>query len=317
MINLNLNKKSIAKTLKNFLLVIAGTVTVAAGTSIFLFPFDLVSGGVAGISIVLEEIFNGVISQSIIASILNWVAFFAGFLVIGRDFAIKTLVSTIVYPPALAFFNFLVDARVFDGYFVLKESVHADIAYIVASVAGGALIGLGCALSFIGGGSTGGIDVVALIACKLFPKLRSSRVLFFNDATIIILGAFVIKDVVITLLGIVSAFIAAIIIDKLFPGGQRAFIANIITSQPDRISELVIKELHRTTSSISIVGGYSGEEKKMLMVTFSTREYNQLMNIVNSTDPYAFITVHSAHKIGGQGWTPDPTPQVKTEDVKK
>ena len=296
------NKKAFIKTLKNFLLVIIGTITVSAGTSIFLFQFHLVSGGVAGISTILEKITNGFVSQSVFASVLTWVAFLAGFMVIGRDFAIKTLVSTIVYPPALAFFNFLIEGKVFNGYFILQESAHADIAYIIAAVAGGSLVGLGCALSFLGGGSTGGIDVIALILCKLFPKLRSSRILFVTDATIILLGAFVIQDMVVTILGIFSAFISATIIDKLFPGGQRAFIANIITVVPEKMSELVINKLHRTTSSITITGGYSGEEKKMLMVTFSAREYANLLKIINEVDPSAFITVHSAHKIGGQGW---------------
>ena len=301
--NLELNKKNILKTAKNVLLVIAGTVMVAAGTSVFLFPFGLVSGGVAGISIILERLMNGIVSQSVIASILTWVAFLAGFSVIGRNFAIKTLISTIVYPPALALFNFLISAEAFNGYFTLNGGTHHDIAYIIASVAGGALIGLGCALSFIGGGSTGGIDVIALIICKLFPKFHSSRVLFLTDATIIVLGAFIIQDLVITVLGVCSAFISSTIIGKLFPGGQRAFIANIITSHPDEISNLVITRLHRTTSEISIIGAYSGEEKKMLMVTFSVREYTELLNIVNQADPTAFITVHSAHKIGGEGWS--------------
>ena len=296
------DRKAFIKTLKNFLLVIFGTFTVSAGVAIFLFQFHLVSGGVAGISTILEQITNGFISQSAFASILTWAAFLAGFMVIGRDFALKTLVSTIVYPPSLAFFNFLIDSRVFNGYFILHEGAHEDIAYIIAAVAGGSLIGLGCALSFLGGGSTGGIDVIALILCKFFPKLRSSRILFVTDATIILLGAFVIQDMVITILGIFSAFISATIIDKLFPGGQRAFIANIITAEPEKMSEHIINRLHRTTSSITITGGYSGEEKKMLMVTFASREYTNLLKIINDVDPGAFVTVHSAHKIGGQGW---------------
>lgn len=303
MINLNVNKKVIARTLKNILLVVSGTVILAAGTAVFLFQFDLVTGGISGLAIVIGELLGGAVSRDLIVTVLTWTAFFAGFAVLGRSFALKTLISTIVYPPALALFSLLLSEGVFDGYFLIGSGTHSDIAYIVASAAGGAMVGLGCALSFVGGGSTGGVDVIALITCKIFPKLKSSRMIFITDATIILLGAFVIRDFIITLLGIFSSFVASVIIDKLFPGGQRAFIANIISNHPDKISELIIKRLERTTSAITITGGYSGEEKTMLMVTFSAREYTDLLSIVSICDPCAFITIHSAHKIGGEGWS--------------
>lgn len=303
MINLNIDKQALTKNLKNIFLVISGTVILAAGTAIFLFPFGLVSGGVSGLSIILEQAFRGILSRDAFAAILTWISFFAGLIVLGRDFAFKTLISTIVYPPALSLFSLILSDGVLGGYFMIGSGAHSDIAYIVASAAGGAMVGIGCALSFMSGGSTGGVDVIALIACKIFPKLRSSRAIFIVDSTIILLGAFVIHDLVVTLLGIFSCFIAAAIIDRLFPGGQRAFIANIISAHPEKISELIITRLNRTTTSISITGGYSGESKKMLMVTFSAREYTDLLAIVKNTDPSAFITVHSAHKIGGEGWS--------------
>ena len=306
MISRNVNKRVIAQTLKNILSVVFGTVILAAGTAVFLFQFDLVTGGISGLAIVIGELLGGAVSRDLTVAVLTWAAFLAGLAVLGRSFALKTLISTVVYPPALALFSLLLSDGVLGGYFLIGDGAHSDIAYIVASAAGGAMVGLGCALSFVGGGSTGGVDVIALIICKLFPKLKSSRIIFVTDAAVILLGAFVIRDLVITLLGIFSSFVASVIIDKLFPGGQRAFIANIISEHHEKISDLIIKRLDRTTSAISITGGYSGEEKKMLMVTFSAREYTELLSIVSISDPCAFITIHSAHKIGGEGWSSQP-----------
>jgi uncharacterized membrane-anchored protein YitT (DUF2179 family) len=91
--------------------------------------------------------------------------------------------------------------------------------------------------------------------------------------------------------------------DKVFIGGQSAFVAHIITSKPDEINRLVIDKLDRTSTIMDVTGGYSGEGKKMLMVSFTMKEYSELMNIINKTDKEAFMTVNQAHEINGEGWS--------------
>ena len=303
MINLNLNKKRIFNTVKNTFFVISGTVILAVGCAVFLFPFGLVTGGISGLAIIIEHVIGGFINSEIIATLLTWLTFFIGFIAIGKAFAIKTLVSTLVYPLALSLSSLLVAQNVLNGYFILNPEIYGEVGYIIASIAGGALVGIGCSLSFIGGGSTGGTDVFAFLLCKIFPKLKSSRAIFIIDAAIIALGAVVMKDLALTLLGICSAFVAAAVIDKLFLGSEKAFIANIISEHADRISELIIRNLGRTTSIIDITGGFSGKKKRMLMVSFTMSEYSELIKIIDKTDTSAFITIHPAHEIGGNGWT--------------
>ncbi|MBQ3016575.1 MAG: YitT family protein [Clostridia bacterium] len=300
MINLNINKKIIFGALRNTSLVILGTALLAFGTAVFLFPFGLITGGVAGLSIIVEQALSGALSKDSAAAILTWLTFFVGLAVLGRSFAIKTLVSTLVYPPSLSLAMLLVSDNVLNGYFSLDGN---ESSLILAAAAGGALIGAGCALSFLGGGSTGGTDVFAFIICKRFPKLKSSKVIFAIDAMIILLGAFIMRDLVITLLGIFSALTAALVIDKIFLRGERAFIAAIVSDRYDYIATLIINELGRTATIIDTVGAYSGEHKIMLTVSFTMTEYSKLMSIVNRVDPSAFITVHAAHEIGGEGWT--------------
>lgn len=290
--------------LKNLGLTFLGTLVLAFGTAVFLVPFDLVAGGMSGIAIVLNLLIGvEFITVDLIVAVLSWVLFFAGLIFLGRSFALKTLVSTVVYPPALSLFMLLVSPDVLGGYFYLAGSTHPEIAFILASLVGGVLVGCGCALAFLGGGSTGGVDIFAFIICKAFPRLRSSRVIFFIDAAIVALGVFVTKNMIVSLLGIVTALVGSLVIDRLFLGGQRAFVASIISDKYEEINRLVIERLDRTTTITAVTGGYSGEGKHLITVSFTMREYAELISIINKADKSAFVTVHRAYEINGEGWT--------------
>ncbi len=290
--------------LKNFLFIVAGTLILALGTALFIIPFDLVVGGISSIAIILNEVFSlPFLSIDLLITIITWSLFFLGLIFLGKGFALKTLVSTIIYPLGISLFSRLSDPEVFNGLFCLNQSEYAQIAILLAALFGGVLIGTGCALTFLGGGSTGGVDIFAFIICKLSKKLRSSAVIFFIDAMTITLGLFVFKDLVISLLGITSAFICAMVIDKIFLGESKAFIAQIISDQYVEINRLIAKKLERTTSIFDLEGGYSGQKKKMLMISFTMNQYNELINIINQTDKTAFVTIHRAHEINGEGWT--------------
>ena len=299
-----LTKKDIFKTVKSVGLIIVGTLIIALGTSIFMLPYDLVTGGLSGYAIVLSRLIPPeILSVQMIITILTWVLFFIGLIVLGKSFAMKTLVSTIVYPIGVALFSNITSPDFLGGFFNLQLSKYSGVGVLLAAVFSGVLVGLGCALSFLGGGSTGGVDVIAFVICKIFKRLRSSVVIFAVDATAVIFGMFVIGDFVLSLLGIVSAFVAALMVDKVFIGGSKAFVAHIVTEKPEEINKLIIEKLDRTTTVLDVTGGYSGDEKKMLMVSFSMNENSELMNIITKTDREAFITVNQAHEINGEGWT--------------
>ena len=127
-------------------------------------------------------------------------------------------------------------------------------------------------------------------------------VIFSIDAITVTLGAFVIGDIVLTLLGILSAFVTAIMIDKVFLGGRVALSAHIITDKYDEINKLVIEKLDRTTTVVDAMGGYSNESKKLLMVSITVSEYAELLAIVGNADPRAFVVIHQVHEISGEGW---------------
>ena len=289
--------------IKNLLLVVSGTVILAFGCSIFVVPFDLVTGGVTGLSIVIDKIIGSAIPIDVMIGILTWSLFLLGFIFLGRDFALKTLVSSIVYPIAISVFLRLVSPDLFGGFLYLKGYENGQIALMISSLFGGLCIGTGCAVTFIGGGSTGGLDIIAFIFCKYFKRLKSSVMIFLFDAITVLLGMFVIKDLIITLLGIISAFVAAIVIDKIFNGRAVSFTANIVSDKYKELNLAIREEVKRTTTIVDAIGGYSGENKKMLIVTFTMPQYAALRNVINKIDKTAFVSIQRAHEINGEGWT--------------
>ena len=177
------------------------------------------------------------------------------------------------------------------------------ITFILATALGGVCVGTGCAVTFLGGGSTGGVDIIAFSVCKIFKRVKNSVVLFIIDASIVTLGMFIIGDFVISLLGIFSAFVAALMVDKVFIGSSKSFIAQIISEKHEVINKEIIEKVDRGSTIIDVVGGYTGEPRKMIMVSFTVNQYAEMLNVIHRNDKNAFVTIHQAHEINGEGWT--------------
>ena len=299
------SKAEILSFVKNILLTIAGTLLLSFGTAVFILPFDIVTGGISGIAIVLDKInpFQ-FISLDMIITALTWILFFIGALVLGRSFAMKTLISTAIYPIGVFLFMKIASPDFFGGFFYLKGyQQYPDIALILATTIGGICVGVGCAITFLGGGSTGGVDVIAFTVCKIIKRAKHSVVMFIIDTAVIVCGMFVIGDFIISLLGIMSAFVAAMMVDIVFVGSSRSFMAQIITDKPTEINKDIIEKLDRTSTIVDVVGGYTGTPKKMVIVSFKVNQYADLLNIIHRLDKFAFVTIHQAHEIKGEGWT--------------
>ncbi len=304
-LNFKITKAEILLHAKNLFLVVLGTFVLAFGCAVFMIPFNLVTGGVTGISIVIEAVAGDIIPIDVLIAIITWGLFFLGLIVLGWEFSLKTLASTIIYPIAISLFMPLASPDVMDGFFYLQGSVNQDVALIIGTLFSGVFVGTGCALTFLGGGSTGGFDIIAFSLCRFFKRWKSSTIIFIVDATTVILGMFVLKNLILTLLGVISAWIGALVIDKIFLGRSQAFTARIVSDKYEEINLAIRNEIDRTTTIYTAIGGYSGEEKNVISVTFSMRQYADLMALVKRIDKKAFVNIIRAHEINGEGWTYD------------
>lgn len=322
-----LKKQDYKKILRQSLMVIASAFLLAFAVELFIANFGLVSGGVTGISIVLEKLSSNLFSAEVAAfldaefwiTLFTWVFFFVGLIFVGKAFAMKTLLFTVVYPGCLYLVEHFLGLRFFGDYFTkISDEAYGNyqIGLILAAVVGGALVGLAIAIAFMADSSTGGVDIISYAICKFFPKLRLSRVTLIIDAVIVISGMFVINDFVKSLLGIISAAVTSFVIDKVFLGGSRAFIAQIVSEKNEDIRNAIRDEMDRTSTIFDCVGGYSGENKKMVMVSFTMSQYAKLMSIIDRIDPQCFVTVHRAHEIGGLGFSIEKRQAISSSSTK-
>ena len=207
--------------IKNVFLIILGTASLALATAAFLVPFELVAGGISGLAIVINSLLGGgFLSVEIIITVLTWISFFAGLIFLGKSFALKTLLSSALYPLLVAIF---IERGLSDSF---RHFLDLEGGMLIAAALGGALVGIGCALSFKSGGSTGGVDVLALTLCKKHPTLKLPRLMLIIDTAIIIFGAFAIADPKKTLFGIFSALTSAFTIEAVLNTKFKAFWTN-------------------------------------------------------------------------------------------
>ena len=282
------------------LLVILGSAILAYGTAIFLTKLEIVAGGLSGVAIIIQHFIGGGDQYiDIIVAAASVVLFFIGLFFVGKEFALKTLVSTIAYPAFLTLF-----LRV-EYFHQVAGLVSGDgsVGYIlVCGIFAGVFVGAGVGLTFLGGGSTGGVDIIIVILAK-HTKLNESISSFVTDASIILLSIILIPgNIVNSLCGIISAFVVALMIEFIYVNQTASIQADVISDKWEDISRFAQDEMGRGATIIKALGGYHQEERTILRVVFDRRQFDAFKKFVAKTDPKAFITYTQTNAVYGEGF---------------
>ena len=292
----------IKKQILNYFLVAIGTLVLAFGTVIFLTKCELVAGGVSGIAIIIQHFVDVNIYDYLVAglTIIFWII---GLIFCGKDFAIKTLFASLLYIGYTFLFNRVVFftelANVFAG---LDKGAEPTVGnYILCGVFGGVFVGAGIAISFLGGGSTGGVDCLQPIFKKYFniPQPFTSVAV---DASVIIAGMISMQLWIPALNGILCCVVAAALIEIVYIRNQTAYMADIISNKWEEINEFAQKELDRGTTILHAQGGYKGQERIVLRIVFDKTQYDKLRTKIAEIDPTAFITFTQTNAVFGEGF---------------
>ncbi|MBR0439927.1 MAG: YitT family protein [Bacilli bacterium] len=310
------------------ILVIIGTIIVAVGNIAFLVPLDINAGGLSGIGIIAryfaDPSFKTMIYNIIVtgASVILWLV---GLLFIGKDFAVKTLVATIVFPAAnwiLTTVPGISNAMANFGE-LIKTSGNGPTAgnYLLAGLFGGVFVGTGVSITFVGGGSTGGVDVITFLFEK-YLKIKQSIASFLVDGTIVVLGLLLLlpRDnsfLLPCLSGILSAFVTALIIEVIFIGSQTSYQVDIISEKWEEISKFAQDEMGRGATIIPAKGGYRGENRPILRIVFDKRQYNKIRVFISKVDPKAFVTFTRTNAVFGEGFKAHIEENTISQEIKK
>ena len=299
------------------LIVILGTFLVAFGNVAFLAPLDINAGGLNGVAIIarffVAENMKVLLYNIIIdaASVILWLI---GLAFIGKEFALKTLVATIAFPLA----NWLFTAC--PGLLKTAGSGPTAGNFLMSGIFGGVFVGVGVAVTFVGGGSTGGVDVLTFLMEK-YIHIKQSIASFIIDGTIVTVGLCVLLPVnsdflLPCLSGIISAFMTAIIIEVIYIGSQTSYQVDIISDKWEEISQYAQDVLGHGATIIHAKGGYKGDDRIILRIVFKKREYSKIRSYIAHVDPKAFVTYTQTNAVFGEGFRSHVNTNL-IEEVKK
>jgi len=299
--------KNIKKEILNLFLVIIGTFLLSFGSVIFLTECELVAGGISGIAVIIQHFVGqayGVQVYDYLIAALMVITWIIGRVFVGKEFAYRTLISSLCYIAfnftlvRVPFFNEL--AKTFAGK--LDGNVPEIGNLILCGVFGGVFVGGGVAITFLGGGSTGGTDVFQFIIKKHLgiKESISSPVL---DFAIILIGMISMRMWNEALCGILSSVVTAMLIEVVYIKNFTAYQVDIISDKWKDISKYAQDELGRGATIIRAEGGYKGEERIILRVVFDRNQYDKIREYIATIDPKAFITFTQTNAVYGEGFT--------------
>ena len=300
-----MDKKYVLKQTSNYVAVILGTFLLSFGAVIFLEKSNLVAGGVSGIAIITQSIARTVSGNPNLL-IYDFVVYglmvtfwLIGLIFIGKDFALKTLLSTILYMGLSTLFLRIDFFQQLANNFAGNGTDPGNL--ILCGIFGGVFVGAGVAITFLGGGSSGGVDVVQVIMSK-YLGMKESISGFLIDALIIIVGMAAMQLWIPALCGILSSFVTAVLIEIVYIRNQTAYQVDIISEKWQDISRYAQDELERGATIIRAEGGYKGEERVILRIVFDKMQYEKIKRYIASVDPKAFVTYTQTNAVFGEGF---------------
>ncbi len=269
------------------LLIIVGNAILAIGVGVFVLPIHLLSGGVAGIAVALEPLFH--IDPGIMINVLTVVLFLVGALLLGKKFALNTVLGTIFYPLFLTIVTTVFDEQV-------------TTSLLLSSVYAGVLCGIGIGLVFRTGASTGGMDIPPLIINK-YTGISLPTLVMITDGLTVCLGIAT-YGLEAALIGLISVYLTGIMIDKvLLMGGHDAKNVMIISTHYEEIMSKIYTDLNRGATLIQAMGGYTKEQRPMIMIVVSKKQLPALNRLIHHIDPEAFVVVTDTTEVQGLGFT--------------
>lgn len=273
-----------------YLMIIVGTGLMSLAINSVFDASGMVTGGFSGIAIIIKAwtkgLVNGGIPLWVTNCILNIPLFFIAWRVKGFSFIKKAILGEISLSVWLA----------------IQPVFHlAGDDLLLAALYGGVIQGVGIGLVFLGGGTTGGTDMMAAIIQKFLQHYSISQIMQIIDGAVVVVGMYVF-GIHKALYAIIAVYLVTKVSDGLIEGLKFSKAVYIITEKPEEIAGMIMEDLDRGATGINVKGMYSGQDKLMLFVVVNKKEIVMLKEKVDEIDPQAFVIVTDAREVHGEGF---------------
>ena len=273
----------ILSSILEYIYIIIGAAIIAVGFNVFLLPNEVASGGVSGISTILKGVFNW--NPGLVQYAFNIPLFITGVILLGKQFGARSLVGTLTLP-----------------LFVLLTAnwEPATLNPLLGALFGGISVGVGLGIVFRGRASTGGTDLAAQIIAKYSGLTLGTSVMLIDG--LIVLSAALVFDVEKGLYALIGLFVTTKTIDIIQLGFSQSKMVYIITNKQEEIRDAIYTEVNRGVTKLSAVGGYTEQERPILLVVVYQTEFSKLKQVIKTVDPSAFVIVTDSYEVLGEGF---------------
>ena len=272
---------------KKAAMITLGNLMYALAVNMFIVPNDLITGGTTGLALFFNR--TAGIPVSAFVWCFNITMFLWGAWVLGKEFAVSTAASTVIYPLSLSSLEWSGAAG-----FVMEEK-------LVAVVYAGLLIGAGIGVVMRAGASTGGMDIPALIGKKKW-NFNVSFVIYLFDCIILALQVAA-ADIYSILYGILLIMVYTLVLDKALVMGTAKIQVKIVSREYRKINTLLGERVDCGTTLLHMESGYLHKEQEMILAVISSRDLPKVNQLVLAADPEAFIVVSQINEVRGRGFT--------------
>ena len=320
---MKITSRDILVGIKEYLLMTFGMFCYAFGWQMCVLPAGGMGGGAAGLATLINAILpaslsGGLLTIGNLIFIINCILLILGVMIVGWKFGIKTLYCILMMS---VMFNVVESYLPADLMVNMLQDVDAWRLLLV--VLGAASCGLGIAVSFMQGGSTGGTDIVAMIINK-FRTVSYGKVLLMTDCGILISSVFLTTTVNIAdssnaialtvidplsslafarmIYGFIMIAVIGYTVDFVQSGNQQSNQIMIFCKDYEAMAEMISTKAHRGATLIDAMGWYSKTPSKAVMVVCRKRDTSMILKLVREQDPNAFLTVGSVMGVYGQGF---------------
>lgn len=280
-------KQKLKRFLIDSILCIIGSVMFSISVNMFSVPNDFVLGGLTGLATVLNFAFDFVPIGTAIF-IMNIPLFVLSHFKLGKTFLLKTVIVTLVF------------TAVIDIGAVFLTAYEGDT--LLASLFCGITSGFGLGLIFSTGATTGGTDIIAMLVHKKFTHVSLGRILLFIDFVVVFISWLFYGTIESVMYALIVIFISAKVVDTVLYGSSTAKTVMTVTKNKTEISTRIMSELGRGVSILPVIGGYTSENKNLIICTVKKNQIAVINRVIKKIDPHAFTMVFDTGEVIGEGF---------------
>ena len=273
---------NIKKEIINFVWLVVGSLLIAVTFNMFCVPNNYVVGGVSGVAIIFNYLFDVSVSYTLLMG--NLILTEIGIFVLGLKDTYKSIIGSIVYTLCV----------------YLTENLNISVTFstvFLNIVVIGVLFGIGCTIVYLAGYTTGGVDILGLIFHKKYG-VTFGKSSFVMNMIILTVGLFIFGTEMLVI-ALVIRFLESKIIDYFLIGISDSKVLFINTKYVDKVKKHIIDEVGSGISELKMTGGYKNKDSEVIMCVVPTEKYLLLKNEIIKIDKNAFITIIDAYEVYG------------------